>query len=316
MFNRSNVQFTTDNNVTLRGWFYSPTNNDKKIPCIIMTHGFSALKEHYLDKFARQFAENGMCVLVYDNRSFGESDGTPRFEVDPVVQIRDLRNAITYVQQRNEVDQGKIGLWGTSFSGGIVLVVSAIDRRVGCVVAQVPFVSGHHKALRLARPEQWDEIRKKYDMDRLDRLSGKEPAMVSVVTDTPEKKAIMKIPSAFLFFKSVKSWENKVTLRSVENSGDFEPVAYVKYISPTPVLFIVANKDTVNTTDLALSAFNKAIKPKKLVIIDGDHFVPYIEQFEICANSASEWFSKHLLHKALVNQDSQHLEAETIGARL
>lgn len=278
MYTRTDIQFKTDNDIKLTGWFYSPMNSNEKLPCVILSHGFSALKEHYLDRFARCFAMAGMCVLVYDNRNFGESQGMPRLEVDPVTQIRDLRNAITYVQQRDEVDEQKVGLWGTSFSGGVVLTTSAIDRRVSCVVAQVPFISGHHKSLRLARPELWDEIRKKYNMDRLERLSGNEPAMINVVTDSPENNAIMKIPSAFAFFTSVKSWENKVTLRSVENSGEFEPIAYIKYICPTPVLFIVADKDTVNTTDLALKAYNKALEPKKLVMIEGDHFVPYVEK--------------------------------------
>jgi hypothetical protein len=235
--------------------------------------------------------------MVYDNRNFGESAGVPRLEVDPVSQIRDLRNAITFVQQHKDVDPTKIGVWGTSFSAGVILVAGAIDKRIGCIVAQVPFVSGHHKSLRLARPEQWEEIRKKYEADRLNRLSGNEPAMIRVVTETPEKNAIMKIPSAFSFFTSIKSWENKVTLRSVENSGDFEPIAYLKYIGPTPMLFIVADKDTINTTDLALNAYKKALEPKKLVIINGDHFSPYVDQFEVCVTSACEWFSKNLIHK-------------------
>lgn len=313
MYTRTNVEFMTDD-VILKGWFYKPSNDHQHAPCIIMTHGFSALKEHYLDKFASRFSEAGMNVLVYDNRNFGDSEGSPRLEVDPVAQIRDMRNAITYVQQRKDVDPEKIGLWGTSFSGGVVLVVAAIDKRVSCVVTQVPFVSGHHKFLRLARPEQWEEIRKKYYADRQARLSGNDPTMISVVTDTPEKNAIMRIPSAHSFFTSVKAWENKVTLRSVENSGEFEPIAYIKNIGPIPILFIIADKDTINTTDLALKAYNKAREPKSLVMIEGDHFAPYVEQFDICVNSSCEWFNKYLL-KIPTNEPGSHSEFK-IEARL
>ncbi len=298
MYTRENVEFKTDD-ITLKGWFYAPKAK-LPVPCIIMTHGFSALKEHFLDKFADHFASAGMCVLVYDNRNFGESGGQPRLEVDPVAQVRDMRNAITYVQELKTVDSKKIGIWGTSFSGGVVLTVAAIDKRVSCVVSQVPFVSGHHKALRLNRPEQWDNIRKKYYADRRARLKGNPPATISVVTENPEKPAIMKIPSAYSFFTSVKSWENKVTLRSVENSGEFEPIHYIKYISPTPILFIVAKKDTINTTDLALKAFSKAREPKRLVMIEGDHFVPYVEQFEPCVDAATRWYQKHLLEQEVV----------------
>ena len=196
-------------------------------------------------------------------------------------------------------DSKKIGLWGTSFSGGVVLFVAALDKRVSCVVSQVPFVSGHHKSLRLNRPEQWDNIRKKYDADRCSRLAGNPPETIPVVTDIPEKSAIMRIPSAYAFFTSVKTWENKVTLRSVENSGEFEPINYVKRISPIPILFIVAKNDTINTTDLALKAYSKSREPKRLVLIEGDHFAPYVEQFDVCASAATSWYQSHFLNKTL-----------------
>ena len=44
-----------------------------------------------------------------------------------------------------EVDAERIGVWGSSYSGGHVLVVGAIDRRVKCVVSQVPLVSGYEQ---------------------------------------------------------------------------------------------------------------------------------------------------------------------------
>ena len=63
-----------------------------------MAHGFSAVKEMYLDSFAEVFAAAGLNVLVFDNRCFGASDGEPRQEIDPWAQVRDYRHAITYVE--------------------------------------------------------------------------------------------------------------------------------------------------------------------------------------------------------------------------
>ncbi|MFQ6398699.1 hypothetical protein ACLMAJ_35335 [Nocardia sp. KC 131] len=40
------------------------------------------------------------------------------------------------------MDASRIGLWGTSFAGAHVLQIAAADRRVRCVVSQVPMVSG------------------------------------------------------------------------------------------------------------------------------------------------------------------------------
>ena len=72
-------------------------------------------------------------MLAYDHRNFGDSDGEPRQELDPWVQVRDYRHAITFAQTLDGVDPDRVGVWGSSYAGGHVLVVGAIDRRVGCV---------------------------------------------------------------------------------------------------------------------------------------------------------------------------------------
>ena len=75
--------------------------------------------------------------LVYDNRNFGDSDGEPRHEIIPSLQQSDYSDAITYAQSLDEVNADKIGIWGSSYSGGHVLLVGAVDRRVKAVLSQV-----------------------------------------------------------------------------------------------------------------------------------------------------------------------------------
>src|SRR5205823_9537461 len=128
--------------MTLRGWLYLPDRAAGPVPTIVMAHGFSAVKEMYLDAFAEVFVQAGLGALVFDNRNFGASDGEPRQEIDPWQQVRDYRHAITYAGTLDDVDSTRIGVWGSSYSAGHVLVVGAIDRRVKAVVAQVPLISG------------------------------------------------------------------------------------------------------------------------------------------------------------------------------
>jgi len=155
---REDVSFQTSDKVTLRGWFYTPTSaSSTKLPCLVMSHGFSALKEMDLDAFAEYFTSKlPISCLVYDNRGFGASDvkaGEPRHEILPYVQCNDISDAITYAQTRNEVDGEKIGIWGSSYSGGHVLWVGAVDKRVKAVLSQVPCVSGWENFHRLIRPD-------------------------------------------------------------------------------------------------------------------------------------------------------------------
>jgi uncharacterized protein len=149
---RKDIAFKTTDGTTLRGWHYLPDGSGKH-PTIVMSHGFSAVKEMYLDKFAEAFAKAGFASVVYDNRNFGASDGEPRQEIDPWMQVRDYRDAITFAETLPETDAARIGIWGSSYSGGHVLVVGATDRRVKCVAAQVPLISGHRNARRLIRAD-------------------------------------------------------------------------------------------------------------------------------------------------------------------
>ena len=172
---RRDVEFDAEG-VTLRGWFYAAEGAAQPAPAVVMAHGFSAVKEMYLDSFAEVFAAAGLNVLVFDNRNFGASDGEPRQEIDPWAQVRDYRHAITYAGTLPEVDAARIGIWGSSYSGGHVLVVAAIDRRVKAVVSQVPLVSGHDNLRALVRADFIAGFRELFEADRLARFDGEPPA--------------------------------------------------------------------------------------------------------------------------------------------
>ena len=98
------IEFKTEDGIKLRGWHYLPEKRTGKVPTIVMAHGFSAVKEMYLDRFADAFAAAGLGALVFDNRNFGASDGEPRQEIDPWQQVSDYRDAITFAETLPETD--------------------------------------------------------------------------------------------------------------------------------------------------------------------------------------------------------------------
>src|SRR5215472_14600959 len=196
---RRDVEFNAEG-VTLRGWFYAAGTGGAPAPAVVMAHGFSAVKEMYLDSFAEVFAAAGLNVLVFDNRNLGASGGEPRQEIDPWAQVRDYRHAITYAGTRPEVDPGRIGIWGSSYSGGHVLVVAAIDRRVKAAVSQVPLISGHANLRALVRADLIAGYRELFDADRLARFQGKAPAMVPVVDKDPLAASELPTPDSWEWF--------------------------------------------------------------------------------------------------------------------
>jgi uncharacterized protein len=295
---RQDIQFDAEG-VTLRGWLYRPDGAGGPVPTVVMAHGFSAVKEMYLDSFAEAFAAGGLGALVFDNRNFGASDGEPRQEIDPWAQVRDYRHAITYAQTRPEVDPDRIGVWGSSYSGGHVLVVAAIDRRVKCAVAQVPLVSGYQNIKRLVRQDFMAANRATMEADRAARFRGEPPAMVPVVDPDPMAVSALPTPDSWEWFSETgrtraPAWRNEVTLRTVEMLMEYEPSAYLERISPTPLLMVVAAGDHLTPSDLALEAYQRAREPKRLVLLPGGHFEAYTKDFDAASGAARDWFLEHL----------------------
>src|SRR6516164_4397015 len=197
---RQEIEFKTEDGVTLRGWHYLPDSRATQVPTVVMAHGFSAVKEMYLDRFAEAFANAGLASIVFDNRNFGASDGEPRQEIDPWRQVRDYRDAITFAETLDSTDPKRIGIWGSSYSGGHVLVVGAIDRRVKCIVSQVPLVSGHENARRLIRSDMIGGICRMFEDDRRARYAGKPPVMIPVVSENAAGPAALPTPDSWKFF--------------------------------------------------------------------------------------------------------------------
>src|SRR5258708_24959188 len=155
------------------GLFYLPDNysatDDVKLPAIAMAHGMGTTKEVGLPQFAERFADAGFAVLIFDFRNVGESEGTPRGQIFAEDQQEDCRNAITWLQLKSPIDPERMGVWGFSFSGGHVLQVAAFDRRIKCVVAQVPAVSGFLVAQRSNTPSDLYAVGMMLSQDRIRR---------------------------------------------------------------------------------------------------------------------------------------------------
>ncbi len=306
---REDIEFDADG-ATLRGWFYRPDDAAGEVPCVVMAHGFSAIKEMHLDDYAEVFCEAGLACLVYDNRGFGASDaapGRPRQEIDPWEQVRDYQHAITAAQLRPEVDADRIGVWGSSYSGAHAYVVGAIDRRVKAVCGQVPLISGRQAFEMLIRIDGWGATYEALAADRLARARGEEPAMMPVVDADPAAPSALPTPDSWEFFSSYEgsSWRNEVTLRTIEMFQGYEPGEYLKRISPTPLLMVVAPNDRLVAGELACAAYETAVHPKKLVLVPGGHFDAYVGPgFEISSAAARDWFVEHLVTSAAVRPEA------------
>jgi len=283
--------------VELDGWLYLPKALSSAAPAIVMSHGFGAVKELYIDKFAEHFAEAGFVVALYDHRNFGKSGGNIRGEILPNQQVEDMREVLTWLSQRPDVDAERIGVWGSSFSGGHAITIGALDRRVSCVVSQVPTISGYQNLLRRAGV-QIHAVLQSFQADRAARYRGEPPKYRHVIAENGHQ-GIFSSDGAEEFFGAARTlaegWENRVTLRSSEKASEYEPGLLIDRISPTPLLMLVAERDSVTPTDLAIAAYNRALEPKRLVMLPDAHFDPYVKHAETSKREALEWFRRYLM---------------------
>lgn len=118
---RKDIAFNTEDGVTLRGWHCVPDGRQGRVPTIVMAHGFSAVKEMNLDRFAAAFAAGGFASIVFDNRNFGASDGTHRQEIDPWQQVRDYRDAITYAERWQKLTLSALASGGRATAAAMFL---------------------------------------------------------------------------------------------------------------------------------------------------------------------------------------------------
>jgi outer membrane protein assembly factor BamB/dienelactone hydrolase len=260
----------------------------KKLPTVILCHGWGGVAAQ-LRPEAIAFARAGYLAVTFDYRGWGSSDArlvlvdpdqergsdsslTMRVKpirevVDPLDQTTDLQNAVHWVQGENQCDTSRIGLWGSSYSGGHVVHVAARDRRVKAVVAQVPALDSRWVvATPLARRQTLAEATR--------RARGN--------TGYPEP-GTGELPG----LKGAPIRERMMS---------YAPVDDVSRADQCAMLFILAEKEELfDNKDHGIKAFERAKGPRKLVTLSGiTHYGVYGEKRAEAQREAIAWFDAHL----------------------
>ncbi|MFF4962025.1 alpha/beta hydrolase [Streptomyces sp. 900105755] len=297
MAERSDELIHLPDGTVLHAWLFLPDGPGPH-PTITMSHGFGGTKYHNIEPIARELAEAGFAVSLHDHRGFGDSTGTPRHDIDPHQQIEDWRRVIAHLQTLDSVDADRIGLWGSSYSGGHALVLGATDRRIKAVYSQVPTISGSETSRRRVPPHLTRQLDESFAADELAQAQGEPPATQAFVSDNVSTTASYRATDAIDFYLGHSApeglWENSVTVQSNRRFRSYDPGYWIDQISPTPLMMLVATHDTVAPTDLAFRAYERALEPKELVVIPGGHFDPYLAGFDASTSAAIRFFRAHL----------------------
>lgn len=294
---RSDVSFKS-HGVTCRGWLYRPDGKTGRAPAILMSHGFSAVKEQELDPFAARFCAVGFVVLVFDYRFIGSSDGDERGRIIPQEQHDDLRAALGWLSVQEFVDPERIGLWGTSYSGGHALFLAAFDPRVKVVVAQVPAIDLAQSLVAIVGRDAFNMYLGLLVDDHARRNAG-EPSGTIPIVAKPGEPSVLATPDSYDWFAGHNppaTWLNRTTLESVARMAEYGPADFIDLIAPKPLLIQAGKDDALIPIAQVREAFARAKEPKRLVEYDAGHFglYPGAPLHETAASHAADWFATYL----------------------
>lgn len=284
------------------GWLYLPDGlqEGQKVPAVVMANAITAVKEMVLPAYAERFAAAGYACLAFDFRFLGESGGEPRGQLFASEQIEDLRNAISWLSLQPEIDANRIGAWGASFGGAHVLYLAAFDKRIKAAVAAIPSMRTIDTMVHFIGRQGLAQIQGFLGWDRTNRYQTGAATYMKTVSDGTEN-AMLPNPEANEFYNRqaatiAPNWNSQVTVESLEKLLEYDPTYAIEFISPTPLLMIVGDRDMSQPANLSLAAFARAGEPKKLVTMASGHteMLEKPEFVEQGANEAVAWFNQYL----------------------
>lgn len=279
----------------MAGDLYVPKDlrQGEKRPGIVFCAGTGGTKRNNGALYGRRFVKEGFVVLAFDYRGWGESDcklmltepmskaetgseltvkARPiRWQMDYADQTLDIRCAVSFLSGEPGVDPQRIGLFGTSYGGGLVTWVAGNDARVKCVVAQVPGMGGGR-----------GPAAEKYALDLAVKQARGETEPVPFETG--------KLGGKMAAYAQMRANPAK--------SIGYAPLDAAQKIS-APMLIVAAEKEELmSNADNAQKAFEilqRRQVPSEYHVLPGiSHYGVYRESFEDATRLAADWFRKHL----------------------
>jgi len=290
-FTRLDVTFKSQG-TNCAAWLYLPESVNKP-PLVIMAHGTGGERTFRLPAFAEHFAREGMACLVFDYRNFGDSEGEPRNLIKPSRHLEDWQSAIDYACSLKSVDSKRLALWGTSLSGGHVIVTATKTPRISAIVAQVPFVDGRSSSRSFG-----------YKLQAV--FHGLWDILLATLFNRRHYIPIVSDPNSFAIINTLDALEGAKRLlpprmkpgrkcpAEIAIMGYFyRPIEFASKVE-CPALFIYAEHDTLISPEIIKEAAQK-VKYITIVGLPIEHFDIYEgDAFEKAVSIEAEFLKKHL----------------------
>jgi dipeptidyl aminopeptidase/acylaminoacyl peptidase len=288
------VEFFSEG-VKLCGDVYTPDGlvAGEKRAAILLCHGYTGVKDLYLPDNAQAMNQAGYVAMTFDYKGWGDSEGS-RSRLAPYSRVLDVQAAMTFLGLQSEVDEDRIGLYGTSYGGATVSWVGAVDQRARCIVSVVGIGHGQRWMSRVRRIDEWFDLQDRSKADRENRATtGKSEMVERSEILLPDRQSAELAAAAR---RNNPAAINTIPMEYVDDTIGFNPEWIVDKISPRPILFITSDNDRLVLSEESEQLFAHAKEPKKLVVLKGyGHYEVYQEPaFSEVMAASLDWYQEHM----------------------
>lgn len=281
----TNVTFPSDG-WQLRGVLERPAGDGSRRAAVILLHGFGANKDDgMITTTAAVLARFGYATLRFDMRGCGESEG-PRARVLCEEQVRDVRNAVSFLQQQEGIAADRIAVLGHSFGAAVAVYAAGVDQRIAACVSSAGWGDGEVKLRQQHAGEQaWKKFEEMLARGRTMRAEGRELHVGRFdVVPIPQHMRGGLPPGAFMEFP----------FDVVESMLAFRPLDVVAAIAPRPLLLLHPSRDAVTPTEQSIELFRHAAMPVDLHLFAGiDHFI-FSDDNQLVLDLLGGWLARNL----------------------
>ncbi|MEH2482289.1 dipeptidyl aminopeptidase/acylaminoacyl peptidase [Nitrobacteraceae bacterium AZCC 2146] len=277
------LSFISGPGTKLSAKIYRPPAADDHKTGVVMCHGFGGIKEGVLPSLAKLLAEAGYTALTFDFRGFGASEG-PQGRLVPDEQVEDTVTALEFLSQEGSVDPDRMGLYGTSFGGGIAALAAAFSDRPKALAVSVPVTSGSDWLRSMTRYAEFLELKSRAltairDKAATGKVDMGDRADIMIPDRLTAEIYTQKIPMAFETFYHVLN---------------HEPIARAAEIR-IPTLMFGVETDVLVPAHQTTRFYEKLVVEKELEMSPtGVHWSPYNELLPLVSSKTIAWYDRLL----------------------
>jgi uncharacterized protein len=281
----------------------SPHAGPGGLPALVLTGPLSGVKDQVVGTYAELLAEKGFAALAFDHRNFGDSEGEPRQHEDSAGKLADLRDAVTHLAGRPEIDPDRIGIVGVCLGGSYAVRAAAFDPRVRAVVGIASCYNSPH---RLRDRMGADALRERLGgiVANLAReASGEEIAYVPAVSE--DGPAAMAGAEPYEYYGTERSasavWENRLTVDSFWQLLTLDALSAAELLDRTPFLVVHGRVDAYCTPEGAQAVFDRATGPKEIEWLDTSNHIDLYDRPELvgpATDRAARFLAERLAPRA------------------